>query len=219
MKRVLSKIDAAKFFKNFAQDMQIDKYHKAELDHGVGFIGRYAYISNDIMCGRARVNDGIPCSPLYWSYGEEESVKMPNVFRERLRTFVFDEINTKVLFLRTKDIREAIPKLTPLKKCVSDLVIRSDSQCIKLSAEKAGTTLSQIYCPKNFYKGKELSPSEGFQGIARVNLFYVEKIALENSLNCDIIGVRFKNNSAQFFTRREGEKVDYIIKNVRKEDI
>lgn len=209
---MLSKIEAADFFEKFATDMQVDKYNKAELDYGVGFIGKYAYISNNIMCGRIKISDGLPCPPLYWSYEVQNSVDMPQHFKDRIRGFAFDCVDTKTLFLRVKDMHAVIPKLTPLKKCASYLRIECDDKQIKLSAEKSGSTLSQVYCPKNFYKGRELSKDESFQGVAKINLFYAEKIALENSLNCDIIGVRFKNNSAQFFIRRGGERVDYVIK-------
>lgn len=194
--------------------MQIDKYNRANLDFGVGFIGKNAYICNNIMCGRLRICDNLPCPPLYWSYEDENSVKMPDELLGRIREYEFDAVDAKVIFLRIKDIKSAIPKLTPLKKCVSYMRIEADDDTFKLSAIKQKTVLSQIYCKKNFYRGKEVPQSEDFQGIAEINLFYLEKIALENSLSCDIIGIRLKNNSAQIFARKDGNRVDYIIKNV-----
>lgn len=206
------KYDAVNFFKKFVTDMQVDKYNKASFDFGVGFIGKNAYICNNIMCGRLKVYDNLPCSPLYWSYECENSVRMPDELLNRIRGYEFDKVSSKVIFLRVKDIRAAIPKLTPLKKCVSNMRIEADNDTVMLSAVKHGLTLSQIYCKKNFYSGKEVSKDEDFQGVVEINLFYLEKIALENSFNCDIIGIRLKNNSAQIFARKENKKVDYIIK-------
>ena len=140
---------------------------------------------------------------------------MPDVLHQRILGYPFDANGAKVIFLRVKDIAAAIPKLTPLKKCVSNMRIDVDADTVKLSAVKQGATLSQIFCKKNFFKGKEVPECENFQGFFEINLFYLEKIALENSFQSDIIGIRIKNHSAQIFIRRGGERADYLIRGVK----
>lgn len=208
------KYDAVKFFQDVSESMQADKYHRAKFDDGIGFFDKYAYVSNDIVCGRVLIKDNAPCAPLFWSLKDEISVDMPDKLRERINSFPFSNRGGKVIFLRKKDIERVIPKLTPLKKCVSSLKIIADNEKVTLQTIKQGNVLSQEICKKYFCKFKKVDVCEDFQGIAELNLFYFEKFALEKSGGCDIIGIRLFESCAQVFARHRDLKTDWVFKSV-----
>lgn len=211
---VHEKTEAVEYFKSLAADMQTDKYHKAEFDYGIGFMGDYAYVSNNILRAKVKIRDRLPCTPLYWSYDDETCVSMPETFKSRISSYHFDRVDSKTVFLRVKDIAEISPKLTPLKKCVSAFRIEAEDDNMILSTVKGGSVLSQKYCEKNFFANKKMSESEKFQGVFDMNLFYIEKIALEKNFNCDIIGIRLWKKSAEIFVKKGIYKAEYIINGV-----
>lgn len=209
-----SKYEAVEHFRDVIEGMQADKYHRAKFDNGVGFFDKYAFVCNDIVCGRVLVKDNAPCKPLYWSLEDEISVDMPKSFRDQVNSFPFLNRGGKVVFLRKKDIARAIPKLTPLKKCVSNMRIIVNDDTITLQAVKQGIILSQEICEKYFCKFKKVNEVEDFQGIFELNLFYFEKFALEKSGGCDIIGIRLFENRTQLFARHHNLTTDWVLKSV-----
>ena len=211
---ICTKYQAAEFFKPIYDDLLADKTHNGSLAHGISFMGRYAYLVNDVCCGRLAVHDNIPNCKVFWDYDKEIAVNLSDSLRDRIRGYTFLRRGGKVLFLRKRDIAAVIPKLTPLKKSKSILRFHVTEDNIEVRAIKQNLVLQYHAMPKKISAHKNVSIHEDFIGDFDVNLLYFEKMSLENFDESGIIGIRLSESSdtMQVFVRGSVSQLDWVLR-------
>lgn len=211
---IRTKYQATEFFKPIYDDFAADKTHNASLSQGVVFMGRYAYLVNDVCCGRLAIHDNIPDCKVFWDYGAEIAVDLDDSIRDRIRGYTFTRKGGKVLFLRKKDIAAVIPRLTPLKKSKSILRFHVTDEKVEMRAIKQNLVLQYNAVPKKFSSQRKVSTDEDFIGDFDVNLLYFEKMSLENFKESGIIGIRLlePSDTIQVFIRGAASQLDWVLR-------